>query len=107
MALAQRAVSDVEPVVPSVVEPAKPAAAPVRKRGNSYFVIASFNTEKDAKNLVRRHNGLSPQVISAHVKGDRKYRVVVGPFSDRSRETVRMRIATAGIERPWMMAASR
>jgi cell division protein FtsN len=88
------------------VKALKPAAARARKRECCYFVIASFNKEKDARNLLRRHHGLAPQVVTATVDGDRKYRVVVGPFSDRGRETARRRIESAGIARPWIMAAS-
>ena len=98
--------SDAPGASPVVVQSPKPVVASVRHRGCSYFVIASFNKEKDARSLVRRHAGLAPQVVAATVEGDRKYRVVVGPFSDRGRESVRRRIESAGLARPWMIAAS-
>lgn len=90
---------------PSVAESPKPPVRTARVRSRSYFVIASFNKEKDAEKLALRHVGLATQVVPATVEGNKKYRVVVGPFSERGREHVRRRVVSAGFARPWMISA--
>ena len=91
---------------PSVAEAAdaKPLVR-VARRVRSYVVIGSFNKEKDAEKLARRHAALAPRVVSATVEGSKRFRVVVGPFVDGDRDKVRRRVAAAGVTQSWVMSA--
>lgn len=85
-------------VTPATPAPAATAAAPASGRS---LVAGSLRSQSEAEQRKAELAllGVSSRVVAATVNGERRYRVVIGPFgSERELEAMRAQLRSSGID---------
>ncbi|MEE8513307.1 MAG: SPOR domain-containing protein [Gammaproteobacteria bacterium] len=66
-----------------------------------YLVIGSFRIVENAERYRVRHEAFNSHIVTTEIGGERRYRVVAGPFKDKNVELARSLLAAAGATDSW------
>lgn len=69
----------------------------------NYFLLGSFPTVGDARSLVQKRADLKPRILSGSKRGVPVYRVVVGPFDEKTTDLLAKRVFSKGGKLPWIV----
>ena len=64
--------------------------------GRLYYVLGTFATARNARELARLVTDLSPSLIRTRPRGRSRYHVIVGPVGPGEKKEIQKRIAAAG-----------
>ncbi len=73
-----------------------PTATAAPADGRLYYVLGTFATARNARELARLVPDLSPSVIRTRPRGRSRYHVIVGPVGPGEKKATQKRIAAAG-----------
>ena len=74
-----------------------------RLDADMYYVVGSFSNRDNAQNLISKHSDLGPAILVSDLKGNKVYRVAVGPFKNYQRKDIKISIEKSGISNAWAM----
>jgi hypothetical protein len=74
-----------------------------RLDADMYYVVGSFSNRDNAQSLISKHSDLGPAILVSHLKGNKVYRVAVGPFKNYQRKDIKISIEKSGISNAWAM----
>ncbi|MCI0401589.1 MAG: SPOR domain-containing protein [Gammaproteobacteria bacterium] len=66
-----------------------------------FLVIGSFRNADNAERCRARHEAFNSTVLTTEIDGERRYRVVAGPFKDKNVGLARSLLAAAGVTDSW------
>ncbi len=69
-----------------------------------YLVIGSFRIAENAERYRVRHEAFNSHIVTTEIGGERRYRVVAGPFKDKNVELARSLLAAAGATDSWPLS---